>query len=73
MVAFTVVYWFIGSTAENPAFIRSFDIATLAGYTNYGTETGAMQYIQASQLAISAVLYTINFATVVSRFSRVRA
>jgi hypothetical protein len=73
VLIFAAFYALLDSTSTDNPLLRSFDISVLAGYTNYGSESGLIVLVQAVQLAISVVLYTVGFATIVSRFSRVRA
>lgn len=71
---FFMLYRFALSPSEAaPALQRSFDIATLAGYTNYGREANRFTVgVQNIQLFTSILLYSITFATIVNRLSRVR-
>lgn len=65
-------YWPDTSIKTFP-FQRATDISLLAGYTNYHAETNALAVsIQNAHLAISCFLYAVTFATLLSRFSRVR-
>jgi hypothetical protein len=64
---------FCSPTKLASAFQRSYDIAMLAGYTNYGSESDSITIlVQNVQLLISIVLYSVTFATIVNRLSRVR-
>ncbi len=72
MFFFAAVYGIVDDRWDDHPLLRSFDITVLAGYTNYGNASGLIVLVQAVQLAVSVVLYTVGFATIISRFSRVR-
>jgi hypothetical protein len=70
---FSVAYACIPSTLGSSPMQKAFDIAILAGYTNYGSEQDATTlFLQSLHLLTAVVLYTVFFATVAARFSRVR-
>ncbi|HYI64931.1 MAG TPA: pentapeptide repeat-containing protein [Allosphingosinicella sp.] len=69
---FAMIYALLDRPEDDNPLLRSFDIAVLAGYTNYGSASGFILFLQAFQLSLSVILYTVGFATIVSRFSRVR-
>lgn len=75
MTIFIIIYHFVPSSIgnEESPFQRAFDISILAGYTNYGSETftGAL-ICQNIQILLSIILYSITFATILNRLSRVR-
>lgn len=53
---------------------KSFDIATLAGYSNQvvSAQPAALRLVEGIQLLASIFLYTVFFSTIVSRISRSR-
>lgn len=71
---FSAIYWFCAQISWHAAFQKSFNITILAGYTlEYGSETkGILLFVQNLHAAISIVIYTVFFGTVISRLSRVR-
>lgn len=73
-VSFALIYEFIcHSTVSASAWQRSFDISILAGYTNYGKELDHVTILfQNINLMIAVILYSLTFATIVNRLSRVR-
>lgn len=60
-----------GVTINKP-FQKSFDITFLIGYGNQVTENLNLSSVQNLQAVISIVVYTVLFATVVSKLSRAR-
>lgn len=75
MMVFFGIYCIIPSSLENSEspLQRSFDISILAGYTNYGSEKFSIALLaQNIQILLSIILYSITFATVLNRLSRVR-
>ena len=68
------IYFYCGSSIPTATpFQRTLDIAMLAGFGNYSTETRLItRIIQNTQLVLSTLLYTVTFSTILSRFSRVR-
>ena len=73
-LSFAVLYAFAcAPTIQVSSIKRSYDIAILAGYTNYGLEQDFLtKVLQAIQVALSSLLYAITFATIIARISRVR-
>lgn len=73
MILFCTLYSFMSTSLDKSAPQRAFDISILAGYTNYGNETFRMiSFAQNLHIAISIVLYSVAFATILNRLSRVR-
>lgn len=74
MLLFAGIYRLICvPTKVAPPLQRSFDISIIAGYTNYGSELDSITIsIQNSQIFVSIILYSITFATIINRLSRVR-
>jgi hypothetical protein len=62
-----------GDGIVNP-WQKTFDIATLAGYTNQSNASQSvhLRFFENLQLAVSIFLYTIFFSTAVARLSRTR-
>lgn len=73
MAFFGFLYALLPPTKEANPIVRSFEISILAGYTNYGSEENfTLVLLQCFQILISIVLYSITFATILNRLSRVR-
>lgn len=70
---FTVLYYILGVESISSSAQRSFDIAIVAGYTNYGDESDSLKLLmQNIQIIISIILYTLFFSTIINRVSRAR-
>lgn len=71
---FALIYevWATSTISAGP-LQKSFDISILAGYSSYNSEGSLFTHIaQNIQVVVSIVFYTLFFATVVNRVSRVR-
>jgi hypothetical protein len=75
-VLFGFAYGYLGwLCADVQPWQKSFDITMIAGYTNQ-SEAGqnvALRVMQAVQLVLSIIMYTVFFSTAVSRNSRSRS